>query len=553
VLDALNACEAAARAAHYALGSPRSGDVAFWRGLVTGLTLGGGTGRAGIPYAAPLDRAQWLGMLSNLRYPQVRVLETTDFHGAILGGARERRSGRAIGSSVALAAAIEHYRSENPEGTVLLDGGDWFQGTMISNLQYGRPVVEQMNLLGYTAAAIGNHDYDWSADTLQRRVAEMHFAALGANILERQSGLRPAWVRSDTTVRRRGARVSIFGLAYPGTPRVTLPANVSHLRFWDDSSTAAMVVPRLRQAGADVVLEVGHIPAETDSTRQARGDLMRLARGVPGVDAWFGGHSHNVVDDRVDDVSLLIAGASGAWVAVADLTVDPVAHRVLERRTKVNQVFADEFPPDSAWIARVKRWNADVAPVAAEVIGRSSVALHRHRPEATVGDFITDAMRFASGADIAMQNPGGMRAELAAGEISRGGIYEVMPFDNTIVTLSLTGADVRRSIEQSLAHDRVTQVSGIRFAFDMNQPAMARVTRLTLTDGSALDDAKRYKVAVNNFMASGGDDYDVLKSNPGTETGLIIRGAMESYVRDRCKGGGALEIREDGRIEQAGR
>jgi 2',3'-cyclic-nucleotide 2'-phosphodiesterase/3'-nucleotidase len=554
VRTAIDWAERSARLAGYALAARKGDDLAFERGLVAGLELAGAPGRGDIPFEAPLTRGQWLGMLSNLRFPQLRVLETTDFHGAILGGAKDRRSGRAIGGTPALAAAIEHWRGENPEGTVLLDGGDIFQGTMISNLQFGRPVVEQMDLLAYAAAAIGNHDFDWSADTLRNRVMGMRFAALGANIAERRSGRRPWWVRSDTTFARRGVRVSVFGLAYPGTPRVTLPMNVAHLRFADDSLTAAGIVPRLRRAGADVVIGVGHIPAETDSTRRARGDIARLAGGVTGVDAWLGGHSHNVVDDRIHDAPVMIAGSSGQWLAMADLVVDPLRHRVIERRQRMMQVVADEFPVDTAWTGRVKRWNEGVAPIAAEVIGRSTAALTRGRPEATIGDFICDAMRFQSGADIAMQNPGGMRADLPAGPVTRGAIYEVMPFDNTIVTLSLSGADVRRALEQSLGYDRITQVSGIRYAFDGSLPPMGRVTSLTLADGSPLDATRIYTVAVSNFMAGGGDNYDALRRNGRPDdSGPLIRGAMEAFVRDRCKGGGALEIREDGRVRRAGR
>src|SRR5207249_8503900 len=267
---------------------------------------GASAGPIRAPHARPADaalaadprvtRVQALGMMANARYPVIRVLETTDFHGAILPGPRERRSGRMLGGSPALAAAIEHLRAENPEGTVLIDGGDLFQGTMISNLQFGRPVVEQMNALGYAASAIGNHEFDWTADTLARRIHEMRFAALGANLVERRSGRRPAWVRADTVVARRGVRIGILGLCYRNTPTVTLAANVARLRFEDDSATAARLAPRLRREGrAQVGIGVGHIPGETDSTRRlASGDLARLAR-IPGVDAWFGRHSHTLI------------------------------------------------------------------------------------------------------------------------------------------------------------------------------------------------------------------------------------------------------------------
>ena len=265
---ALEWCERAARAARWPLAS-RSPDAAYRRGLLTGIpALTDPVRDADVA----LDDGQWLAILANFRWPELRVLETTDFHGAILPGT-DRRSNRPTGGSVALAAAVESERAANPEGSVLLDGGDCFQGTMISNLEYGRPVVEQMNALRYAATAVGNHEFDWTIDTLVARVRGMHFAALAANMLERRSGRRPGWARADTSFVRRGVRVGVVGLAYPGTPRVTLPANVTTLRFEDDSTWAARIAPRLRREGAAVVLGVGHIPAETDSTRKARGDL----------------------------------------------------------------------------------------------------------------------------------------------------------------------------------------------------------------------------------------------------------------------------------------
>jgi 2',3'-cyclic-nucleotide 2'-phosphodiesterase/3'-nucleotidase len=397
---------------------------------------------------------------------------------------------------------------------------------------------------------VGNHEFDWGVDTLARRVREMHFADLAANMFERKSGKRPAWARSDTLVARRGVRIGILGLAYPGTPRVTLPSNVAHLRFDDDSTTAAQVSAKLRKAGATLVLGVGHIPAETDSLRRARGDLVRLGH-VTGVDAWFGGHSHNVVDDRVDGRPVMIAGSSGQYLAVADLVVDPKKRQVVESSQRVLTVYADG-PQDSAWTARVAHWNADVEPIAAQVLGTAGVALDRRHPETTIGDLITDAMREDAKVDVALQNPGGMRADLGQGPITRGELYAVMPFDNTIVTMELTGAQLKQALEQSLRGSRVTQVSGIRYGFDPAKPEFQRITSLTLADGTPIDERKTYTVAMNNFMASGGDQYDALGQGARrTDTGRLIRDAMEAYVRAHCANGRSLDVQADGRITSA--
>jgi 2',3'-cyclic-nucleotide 2'-phosphodiesterase/3'-nucleotidase len=533
---ALDACERAARTQRLAVAA-KGKDEAFRRGLLAGIP-----GLNATITTATLTRAQWLAIVSNLRFPTIRVLETTDFHGAILGGGRERRSQRPIGGSAAIAAAITRERAANPDGT------DLFQGTMVSNLQFGRPVVEQMNLLGYTAASVGNHEFDWGVDTLATRVREMKFADLAANMFEKQSGKRPAWARSDTTVTRRGIRIGLVGLAYPGTPHVTLPANVAALRFDDDSTTAANVSAKLRKAGANLVIGFGHIPAETDSTRKAHGDLTRLA-SVAGVDAWFGGHSHNVVDDQVGSRPVMIAGSLGQYLAEADLVMDATKKSIVESSHRVLTAYADG-PPDSAWTVRVAHWNADVAAIAAQPIGSAGVALHRRPPESTIGDMICDAMRVDAKVDIAMQNPGGMRADLDQGPISRGEVYAVMPFDNTIVTLSLTGAQVKQALEQSLRGNRVTQVSGVRYVLVPNGSRWGLGT-VTMADGSAIDDAKSYTVAVNNFMASGGDQYNVLAAAKGTDTGRLIRDAIEDYIRTRCAGGKSLDIPSDGRITRS--
>jgi len=548
---ALDWCERAARAAGYSFDRVPN-DPSFRRGLTTGIDLGRGPGV--FTYRDTLTRAQVLGMVSNARFPVIRVLETTDFHGAILGGGKERRTSRPIGSSVALAATLARLRAEDPEGTVLVDGGDWYQGTMISNLAFGRPVIEQMNALGYVAGAIGNHEFDWTADTLKARVMEFHGAALGANMIQRKDGRRPWWVRSDTTVTRRGVRVGVFGLCYPLTPTVTLPGNVAHLRFDDDSSTAVPLVKRLRKDGDAVVVGIGHIPGSSDSLRHPTGDIARLARGVHGVDAWFGGHSHNQIIGEFDGIPAMISGAHGEVIGLCDMTVDPVAKRVIERRYRLETVYVDAVEPDTAMAAMVADWNRGIAPLAATPLGTNSSAITRSGGENLMGEFVSDATRAAVGADIAMQNSGGLRADLAAGTITRGGIYEIMPFDNTVVTLKLSGAEVRRTLEDGLRRGRVTQVSGIRYQFDDSKPPGSRVTTLTLADGSAIDDAKDYVVAVNNFMAEGGDDYDTLRrARDKVDTRITIRDRLEDYVRLRCKDGRPLEVKPDGRISRAGR
>ncbi|MEO5616674.1 MAG: 5'-nucleotidase C-terminal domain-containing protein [Candidatus Eisenbacteria bacterium] len=549
---ALEQCEKVARAARYTLAA-RSPDASFRRSLLTGTSFlalaGNGTG----PAAASLTAPQALAIIGNLRYPTLQVLETTDFHGAILQGSRDRATDRPVGGSVTLAAWVEKLRAENPEGTVLLDGGDWYQGTMISNLQFGRPVIQQMNAMGYAAAAIGNHEFDWNADTLQRRVAELRCAALGANMVERRTGRRPRWARADTVFTRRGVKVGVMGFCYRFTPTVTLGKYVAHLRFDDDSTTAARLMPALKRR-SDVVIGVGHVPAEVDSARRVHGDLPRLAR-IPGFDLVLGGHSHNQVMDRVGEIPVMISGSHGAVLGVCELVVDGLSRKVIERHTRLQPTFQSEVAPDSAMSARIAVWNANVGPIAGQFLCRNARRLGRNRNgESALGSLVADAMRAEVKADVALQNSGGLRADLAEGEVTRGSIYEVMPFDNTLVTMELTGAKLRQAFEDGLAFGRVPQISGVRISFDLSRPRGKRLVMLAQADGQPLDPTYHYRVVVNNFMAGGGDNYDSLaKGRNLTDTGMNVRDAFERYVVEMARtNGGVLDYKGDGRIRRSG-
>ena len=210
---------------------------------------------------------------------------------------------------------------------------------------------------------------------------------------------------------------------------------------------------------------------------------------------------------------------------------------------------------DPAVQARVATWNAAVAPIADQRLGTNVRRLTRNRGgESTLGNFVTDAIRAASGVDVAMQNSGGLRADLAEGPVTKGTVYEVMPFDNRVFTLEITGADVKTALEQGLRGDRVTQVSGIRYSFDVTAPAGERVKSLTLADGKPLDPQRLYKVACNDFMATGGDEYSVLSGGRNRlEPDARVRDAIEQFVIRLTKDGKPVDYQPEKRIEKVTR
>lgn len=512
---------------------------------------------ADLPHEKGLDPAgltvsQAASVLAASVYPRLSILHMTDFHGALLPGQKDRASGRPIGSAAVLAAYIARERAKNPEGTLLTDGGDWMQGTPISNLGFGRAVVEMMNRLGTDASAIGNHEFDWTADTLWARMSEARFATLGANWFDRATNQRVAGVAPWKIFERRGIDVGVIGVLTPTTPSVTLPQNVAAYTFPEPSTIANGLMDSLRAAGADLTILIGHIPGRQDSTGAVSGELAELAQKTRGEAAVFGGHSHNKVNGVVDGTPVLISAASGTTLGRLDLVVDRRALRVVPEETRgtLLTTFADDVRPDKAMASFVESVNASIAPLTARVLGQATTTLTRSRDrDSPLGSWTADVMREATGADFAFQNPGGLRADLEAGPVTVGDVYEVMPFDNQIVTVRLTGDQVRELLENGVGPSTCVQVSGISFAFDPSRPRGQRVADVTLPGGRPLEPGRLYVVAVNDFMAQGGDGYRMLAEGKDLkDTGILVRNALERDVEKRTAAKKKLDAPAPGRI-----
>ncbi len=503
-----------------------------------------------------LTVAEGASVLGASVFPRLSFLHMTDFHGALLPGQKDRASGRDVGGAAVLAAWIARERARNAEGTLLLDGGDWMQGTPISNLRFGRPVVAFMNRIGTDAAAIGNHEFDWTADTLWARMREARFAPLGANWIDRETGKRLAGVAPWTVIERRGLGVGVIGLLTSNTPQVTMPQNVARYAFPEPADAANALMDSARTGGANVIVLVGHLPGRQDSTGKVTGEIAEAARGTRGEDAVFGGHSHNRVSGIVDGTPVLVSGAHGTVLGRVDLVVDRRSMKVVpeETRRALLTTFADEVRPDKAIASFVDSVNADILPITSRVLGEATKTLTRSREnDSPLGSWIADVMRQAVGADFAFQNPGGIRTELEAGPVTVGDVYEVMPFDNQIATVHLTGAQVHEVLENGVGPNTCVQVSGLSFSFDPNRPRGERVLDVTLPGGGRLVPGKTYFVATNDFMAQGGDGFRVFAEGKDLKnSGILVREVMEKDVERLTAAKKRLEPPAGGRIVNRG-
>ncbi|MBA2670176.1 MAG: 5'-nucleotidase C-terminal domain-containing protein, partial [Gemmatimonadetes bacterium] len=477
---------------------------------------------------------------------RLRVIGTNDFHGHLSPTRPGFAGGREVGGSAALSGYFARERENWNGPTVLIDGGDVMQGTPTSNLSEGRATVDYFNEIGYTAAALGNHEFDWGIDVLRARIAEANFAWLGANIYMKGTDTLPSWVQPTTMVTLPGCdggapacdsvRVGIIGIATEQTPTTTRPSNVVTLDFGDEAVAIDRWVPRLREQGADFVIVTAHSGAfcdREDPSLDCRGEIVDVARRLQHrPDLIVSGHTHSVVNTVVNGIRIVQAGSYGTRFTTVDLErVSPDSVSTTVPRQPITYV--DEVTPDPAIVALVERHEVEIRPLVERVIAHLERSLTRDGSEYPLGNLIADAQRSATGTQISLMNNGGIRTELLAGPVRYGDLFRLQPFDNLLVTMELTGAQILSALEHAVGgRDRVSaHVSGITVRYDPTRERGSRVVSVTLDDGSPLDPTLRYSFTVNDFLAELGDGFAAFGEGTNVvHTGLADLDALILYL-----------------------
>jgi len=454
----------------------------------------------------------------------LRIIGTNDFHGAL--EPRADSAGTMLGGAANMAAAIRAAAAEcAPRCEVLLlDGGDMFQGTPASNTAYGKPVVELFNELGYAAAALGNHEFDWGIDTLRARMRDARFNILGANV-RYADGHDVEWIPNDTIVTRGAMRIGIIGLSTQQTPTTTRPQNVAHLRFVEPAPVVDAHARSLRARGATHVVVVGHIGGRC--AERCEGEVFDLAAAITEpVDAIVSGHSHTLLDTTVNGVPVVQARSNGRSIDVLDLPPGGSA----AARGEIRPVPSAHIAPDSAAAAIAARWTARVAGEFSRPVAMLAERLSRAGAQYPLGNLIADAQRAAAGADVGVMNTGGIRADLDSGVVTYGEVYEVHPFDNALVRVTLRGSELRRYLAQIVARGRPNaHVSGTSFVYSRDGTGAGRVDSI-LVAGRPIDDAAAYTVSINDFIAAGGDGLGPPASASVEALPVIDRNALRDYI-----------------------
>ena len=485
------------------------------------------------------------------------IVGTNDLHGGILQ--RGDRGGLALLGGY--LANLRAARARDGGAVLLLDAGDMFQGTLESNLNEGAIVVAAYNTMGYAAAAVGNHDFDFGpvgppatpqgpADdprgALKARAAGAAFPFLAANLIDEATGRPVEWpnVRPSTLVTAAGLRVGIIGVMTARALSGTIAANVGGLRVAPLTETIAAAAKQLRTDGASIVVVTSHaggrctvFTSPTDlSSCEPNEEIMAVARTLPAglVDVIVAGHAHSGMAHQVSGVSIIESFNGGRSFGRVDLIVDRATRRILEKRISAPRDLCARVDPgttrcdpegSSGGRVRAEYEGAPVAPdpAVARTLASAVNAAQKQKQtllgvtlstpirragsgDSPLGNLFADAYRAGvPGADVSINNTsGGLRTDLPAGPLTYGSVFEVMPFDNRLVAFYLSGAELRRVLATQISRNSaLLGMSGVHAHVTCDRGAVA--VGMLRPNGSPIADTERLLIATSDFLATGGD------------------------------------------------
>lgn len=518
------------------------------------------------------------------RTVDVQLLAINDFHGNLEpptgSSARVLTEGGNVentGGVEYLATKVKELRALNPNTLTVSAGDNIGASPLLSGYFHDEPTIEALNALGLDISAVGNHEFDeGSAELLRMQNGGCHptdgcqdgdgfagadFQYLSANVFYAGTNrtVFPAY-----TVRSFGAaKIAFIGLTLEGTPTIVTPAGVAGLEFRDEADTINALVPTLKKQGINSTVVLLHeglaqtpaTAAFTDTCNGPSGALIDIvARLNDAIDMVISGHTHNQYNCALPNsvgrnVPVSSASSFGRLVTKIDLKIDPKTKDIFSVAVD-NRIVTRDVPKDPAETAIIAKYAAIVDGIRNAVIGQIQADLTRTSvvDESTLGNAIADGQLEAMtsfGAQFAVMNPGGIRADLICGpgdtpgacDVTFGEVFSVQPFQNDLVAFDLTGAQVDDVLEQQFdnpaaGQNRILSVSSnFTYQYDLSQPSGSRVPDASITlNGTPIVPATTYRLVANSFLSTGGDNFTVLGQGTNRVIGPVDSNAFADYV-----------------------
>ena len=485
---------------------------------------------------------------------ELRLLHVNDTH-AFLAGIDDRmnacfEASDCRGGLARISAAIQTARQEQ-DNVIALDAGDQFQGTLFYSVNKWPMIAAADALLPYDAMTLGNHEFDEGCRELARFLEAQPLPVLAANLVPQQgcplagSRIRPYLVRTV-----RGTRVGVIGLA---NDEVTgLAAACPQTAFRDARTTLQRYVTELEAQGIRHIIAVTHLGLERD---------RELARSVNGIDVIVGGHTHTylgpgskdgpypIVEHAPDGSPVLVVTAARATRYLADLSITFDATGIPVAWTGGPRELVPALPQDEAMTRRVANYAESLEHYRTEIVGRHNIQMPDGMEACRKGDCFSGLLTAdafleygrTQGARLALVNGGGIRASLPAGDISRGDLLALHPFDGQVYVREYSGQQIREALEHAVSGPngegpQLLQVAGLTYEADTSRPAGQRLRSVHIVDEQgqrhALDPQRRYGVVLSDFLASGGDGFGMLRHGRLLATSpLSVRELTGDYTR----------------------
>jgi 5'-nucleotidase len=508
---------------------------------------------------------------------EINLVALNDFHGNLEPskytytppGSTQPRTIQAGGIDV-LKGALDAFRKDDPDLLFVAAGDLVGASPAVSSMFADEPSIVAMNRMGLVASSLGNHEFDQGPKELLRqqhggcdspRPAKAcrfspdfkgaGFTYLAANVVDAQTGktLVPGWRIVDV----KGVKVGLIGAVLHDLASVTVASSIKGLAVNDEAASINAALPAMRAQGAQVFVVLIHEggfadqPYDKADCDTLHGPIVAITRKLdPAIRLVISGHSHTGYLCKVDGKVVTQADAYGHLLSRIRLRLDPASKAVEDIQVRNVVMAPDAFKPDPGLAAYLADVRAQSRAVLGKPVARIAASVSRHEApsgESALGDVIADAAVAATrdqGVQIGFMNPGGIRKDLEAGEggvVTFGQAQAVLPFGNTLVVMDLTGAQLRRVLEQqwdrpASSEPSILAVSGsLAYDWDGTQPPGRRVTGVKV-DGAPLDDGKTYRVVANNFLAEGGDNIPMFaRGTRRVETGLRDLDSLIAYLQ----------------------
>lgn len=431
----------------------------------------------------------------------ITTMSTSDIHGHMTP---YTPSGSAIevGGSARAAWLFQEAKNRNPN-TLILDGGDSPYNTDLANISMGKASVDVMNAQGYDATVLGNHDFDYAFDNLLSLAQRADYAVLSANTYWKD-GTYPEEFKPYIVKEVGGLKVAIVGLTDDNSKSTTHFSNTQDIDFHDQWEVGQEVIAQAN-AEADIVILLAHLHNSNND----------VPTQIEGIDMEIGG-GNDTFGRPLNIEGTVVVNPGGVGTCVNQTNLNVKDGELLGYT--FNQIILSSDVPEVEEVNDIiAEYQAELDAQMEEVIGQCASDIAWSSPlvrtqESPLGNLAADALRDYCDADIAIQNGGGIRAGLTAGDVTVGDIFAMLPFDNKVTCIEVTGQTVWDALENGVSgypetYGQFPQVSGIHYTFDGSKPAGERIVSVTLPDGTPLDMDGWYTLACNDFMCGGGDGY----------------------------------------------